>query len=231
MSRIADAAVSLANIRPDIRGKRRQMMLGHVNGESGYGFRPPFNKTPDGSPSHNWGAIYAKGDKGSFKSVDTSEGKTVYPQAAWNSSAEVGAQQYVNLIQYSYPEAYEAAGRGDAWGFAKGLWRKGPGSSAPSYYEGFPPGDKRGVTPKGVKPHSPLDHYYRILAYAMYVNSQAPAVASALGETNGVYLKAPQPPKGGHIKGGASSSGGMLGALVIVAGGGWLVTRSLGSRS
>lgn len=231
MSRIADAAVALASVRPNIRGAQRQLMLSHVKGESGFGYVSPFDKTPDGSPSHNWGAIYAKGDRGTFKTVDTSDGKTWYPQAAWNSSAEVGARQYVDLIQYGYPEAYTAAVRGDAWGFAKGLWRKGPGSSAPPYYEGFPPGHKWSVAPKGTVKGSAADHYYRILAYARFAMGNVSAVASALGEKPAVYLKAPPPPKGGRVKGGASSSGGMLGALVIIAGGGWLVTRSLGSRS
>lgn len=225
MSRIADAAVTLASVRPDIRGARRQLMLSHVKGESGFGYVAPFDNTPDGSPSHNWGAIYANGDKGTFKTVDTSDGKTWYPQAAWNSTAAVGARQYVNLIQGSYPEAYEAAGRGDAWGFAKGLWRRGPGSSAPPYYEGFPPGHKWSLAPKGTKKDSAADYYYRILAYAKFAMGNVSAVAGALGEKPAVYLKAPPPPKGSGAPVKSGSGGGGFG-LVALAGGAFLWLRS-----
>ncbi len=227
MSRIADGAVALAAVRSDIRGARRQLMLAQVRHENDFGYAYPFDQTPDGSPSHNWGAIYAKGDRGTFSSdvlVDTDDGKTFHPMAAWNSSAEVGARQFANLIQYNYPLAWEAAARGDSWGYAKGLFRDGHG-----YYGGFPPGHKWSLAPKGTKLHSPLDHYYRILAYAKSVDSLSGQVASALGEKKLTFLKVPAPPKGGVVSG-SRSSGGALGAAVIVLGGGWLITRGLGGR-
>lgn len=226
MSRVVDAAVALASVRPDIRGARRQLMLSHAKGESGFGYVPPFDKTPDGSPSHNWGAIYASGDKGTFQTVDTSDGKVWYPKAAWNSSAAVGARQYASLIQNSYPEAYETAGRGDAWGFAKGLWRKGPGSSAPPYYEGFPPGHKWSLAPKDTVKGSAADYYYRILAYAKFAMGNVSAVAGALGEKPAVFLKAPPPPKGGgSVKSGRDSGGAFGIALAGVAGVIWARSR------
>lgn len=226
MSLITDAASALASVDPSITGKRRLILLGHPKCESGYGYYKPFNNTPDGSPSHNWGALYAKGDRGTFQTVDSSDEGVWYPQAAWNSSAIVGARQYIKLIRYSYPEAWAAAALGDAWKFAKALWRDGPGSSRPPYYGGFKPGSPNSIAPKGTIWKSPQDYYYRILAYARYVQGCANEVARALGEPQSIFLKPPPPPRG--MKSGSKSSGGALGALLLVGGGGWLLTRSMG---
>lgn len=220
---IASAAKALSAVRPDIRGARRQIMLGQVKAESNFGYA---FKTPDGSPSHNWGAIYASGDKGTFPVGDTDEGKPFTANAAWNSSAEVGARQYVNLIQHAYPLAYAAAERGDAWGYASGLWRGGPGSSAPPYYGGFPPGHKWSLAPKGTIPKSPLDYYYRKLAYAKMIMGAAAEVARVLGEPLGVHLKPPPPPRKG-AKSGTSKSDGGLGLLALLGVGGFVISKGM----
>lgn len=224
MSLITDAASALSVADPLVTGKRRLVLLGHAKCESGYGYYKPFNQTPDGSPSHNWGALYAKGDRGTFETVDTNEGVVWHPQAAWNSSAVVGARQFVNLIHGSYPEAWAAAAVGDAWKYARGLWRDGPGSSRPPYYGGFPPGSPNSIAPKGTIWKSPQDYYYRILAYAKYVQGCANEVARALGQPQSVFLKAPPPPR--NVKSGSKSNGG-LGLVALLAGGGYLLTRNL----
>lgn len=223
MSYIADAALTFNSVKPSAGRVRRQMMLGQVKCESNFGYA---FKTPDGSPSHNWGAIYAKGDRGTFEGTDTEDGKVWHPQVAWNSSAAVGARQYVNLIEFSYPKAYAAAATGNAWDFANGLWRLGPNSAQPPYYGGFPPGHKWSLAPNGTVKNSPADYYYRKLAYAKMVAGCAADVARALGEPVSVFVKAPAPPRAGSVKSGSKSIGG-LGLVAILAGGGYLLTRNL----
>lgn len=190
------AAAALDAVRPGLNRAARQMLLGQARSESEYG--NAFS-TPDGSNSNNWGAIYAKGthDPPTIPVGDTYEGKPVTMQGAWNNTVEDGAKQFSNLVLNSY-KVLPFAETGDAWGYARSLWRDGPGTSRPSYYTGFPPGHKYSLAPAGVKPLSPLDYYYRILAYAKFVAGGAAAVAKALGEPNVVFVKPPPPPAEGE---------------------------------
>lgn len=217
MITLARAAAAFDAVRPGVPRSKRQMMLGQVRAESDFGNA---FKTPDGSDSNNWGAIYAKGDRGTIPVQDTYEGKPITMGAAWNSTPEVGARQFTNLIQGSYPQAWAAADGGNAWDYALGLWRKGPGTS---YFTGFPPGHKWSLAPKGTKSGSALDHYYRILAYAKFVAGGAASVARALGEPVAVRLVAPPPPKGSKVAG--SRGGDGLGLAVMLGGGIFAVTR------
>lgn len=192
-ARIRNAAPALAAARPGLNDSATEMFLGQVEAEDQFGYA---FTTPDGSPSHNWGALYAPGDRGTIPVGDTSDGKPFTANAAWNSSAVVGARQFVQLIEGSYAPALERASAGDAWGYARALWRDGPGSARPSYYGGFPPGHKWGA-PAGVPLHSPLDDWYRITAYAKMVYGAAQAAANALGKPLAVHLSIPPAPAAG----------------------------------
>lgn len=198
-SRIRAAAASLAVVLPASSGTTpsarctRHLVLGHVLRESlfGYAFA-----TPDGSASNNWGSIYARGDLGRVTVRDTLDGKPVIAGAAWNSSPEVGAKQFVELLRGSYAPALDRAAAGDAWGYARALWRDGPNSKRPSYYTGFPPGNANSGAPLGTPMHSALDHYHRVLAYARMLLSGAREVASALDETLLAQITLPANPPG-----------------------------------
>lgn len=223
-AQIRDAARALNEARPGLSRGARQVFLGHVLNESYFGYA---FKTPDGSPSHNWGAIYAPGDRGTIDVNDTNEGIPFVGKAAWNSSAVVGARQYVNLITNAYAPALAKATDGDAWGFAVALWRNGPGSSRPPYYGGFPPGHKWGA-PKSVKQGSALDYWYRKKAFATAVRNGAATVAGALGEPLAVRLVVPPAPRGNVVSGSSGSGGGVIVATALT-GAVWLGFRSLKS--
>lgn len=195
------AAAALDAVRPDLNRAARQMLLGQAKNESDFGNALT---APDGVNSNNWGNIYADGDLGTIPSGDTYEGKPITVNAAWNSTPEVGAKQFADLVINNY-KVLPFAENGDAWGYARALWRDGPGSSKPSYYTGFPVGHKYSLAPEGTEKLSPQDYYYRVLAYAKYVKSGADAVAKALGETSAVFLKAPPPPEEGEPLPGADA--------------------------
>jgi hypothetical protein len=226
MGRITDAAAALRSVAPDMNDATEQMLLGQVRVESDFGY---LLTTPDGSPSHNWGNIYTNGDRGTIKADDTYEGKPITVGAAWNSSAIVGARQFYNLIRGSYSPALAAAAAGDAFVYSVALWRDGPMAAPwtrkqghrPSYYTGFPPGHKWSLAPKGTRAGSDVDAYYRILAYAKYIDSGARQVASALGKPLSVRVNAPPPPVsggGGGGGGGGAGAGGIVAAAFVVGG-------------
>lgn len=193
---VARAAAALESVRPGLNRAARQMLLGQAKAESDFG--NSFS-TPDGSNSNNWGAIYAKGthDPPTIPVGDTFEGKPVTMSGAWNNTVEDGARQFSNLVINSY-KVLPFAETGDAWGYARSLWRDGPGTSRPSYYTGFPPGHKWSLAPAGTTPKSPLDYYYRVLAYARSVAGSSASIAKALGEPAQAFVKAPPPPKPGE---------------------------------
>lgn len=210
--------LALRNVAPWVNDPQSAIWLGQVEGESQFGWSI---ETPDGDSSNNWGMIYAKGDRGSIPVGDTADGKPFTAGAAWWSTPEGGARQFVNLIANAYPEALAAARAGDLWGYARGLWRDGPSypghvSKRPSYYGGFPPGHKWSLAPKGTPLHSPVDHHYRILAYARMIQGQAAAAARALGIANRTYLNAPPVPTSG---GAGAVSGGAAAAVPLLAAG------------
>lgn len=201
---VARATQAINAVRPDLNRAARQMLLGQAKSESDFG--NAFS-TPDGSNSNNWGAIYAKGDHDppTIPVGDTFEGKPVTMNGAWNNTPESGAKQFTNLVINNY-KVLPFAENGDAWGYARSLWRDGPGTSKPSYYTGFPPGHKYSLAPAGTIPKSPQDYYYRILAYAKFVAGGASSVAKSLGEPNTVFVKPPPPPKEGEPLPGADAS-------------------------
>jgi hypothetical protein len=194
------AAAALDAVRPDLNRAARQMLLGQAKNESDFGNSLT---APKGVNSNNWGNIYAKGDLGTIPSSDTFEGKPISVNAAFNSTPEAGAKQFSDLVINNY-KVLPFAENGDAWGYARALWRDGPGTSKPSYYGGFPVGHQWSLAPKGTEPLSPQDYYYRVLAYAKYVMGGAQQVAKALGETSTVFLKAPPPPEDGEELPGAN---------------------------
>ena len=201
---VARAAAALDAVRPDLNRAARQMLLGQAKSESDFGNH---FSTPDGSNSNNWGAIYAKGDHDppTIPVGDTFEGKPITMKGAWNNSPESGAKQFSNLVLNNY-KVLPFAESGDAWGYARSLWRDGPGSSKPSYYTGFPPGHKYSLAPEGTEQFSPQDYYYRILAYAKFTKSGADAIAKALGEPSTAFVKPPPPPEDGEELPGADAS-------------------------
>jgi hypothetical protein len=190
------AAAALDAVRPGINRAARQLLLGQARGESDYG--NAFS-TPDGSNSNNWGAIYANGthDPPTIPVGDTYEGKPIIMKGAWNNTVEDGARQFSKLVLDNY-KVGPFAETGDAWGYARSLWRDGPGSKRPSYYMGFPPGHKWSLAPAGTKPLSPQDYYYRVLAYAKMIAGAAGAVAKLLGEPSVAFVKPPPPPAEGE---------------------------------
>jgi len=190
---IAQSAEILSKVAPNLTNSALLILLSQVAGESDFGYA---FKTKDGSPSHNWGAIMAPGDKGSVVVSDTHEGKPVKVQAGWNSSAEAGAKQFYRLISGRYSDALEKAQQGDLWGYAEGLFKKG-------YYGGFPPGHKWGA-PKDVIPQSDLDKWYRITAYANMIQGNINKISSA-ANISGSITNSP-PPKPENINQSKSSS-------------------------
>lgn len=185
-ARIRGAREALYEVRPDLNAAAVQVFLAQVKGENdfGYGFT-----TPDGTPSNNWGAIYAKGDRGTIPVGDTQDGKPFTASAAWWSTPEGGANQFVRLVTGSSYNALGPASAGDLFAYAKALFRNGTG-----YFGGFPPGHKWSLAPKDAPLHGEVDHYYRILAYAKLIESNAKIVASALGQPLYVKINAPNPP-------------------------------------
>ena len=173
-ARIREAAEALDEAVPGLSRKARQILLGQAMAESDFGdaFR-----TPDGSRSHNWGAVYTKGDKGVIPVGDSQDGKPFTANAAWNSSDVVGARQFHRILG-NFSGALEAASRGDLHGYAKALFR----NNRMPYYGGYPPGHPKAMSPSNAPLHSELDHYWRVIAYKRMVEGAAKRVASALGE-------------------------------------------------
>lgn len=201
--RIQAADAALRRVFPEATDAQRVVLLSHALKEAQFG---DAFATPDGSSAHNWGAIYAKGDRGVLPRFDTDPaGKRVAVGAAWNSSDDVGARQLLGLLRSAYPDALPAAARGSWWDYSRALWRDGPSypghvSKRPSWYVGFPPGHPYGLTPKDVPIYSPLDFHYRIKAYAQFIRSGGPAVTAAIGfdpSREGVALDAATPPPPG----------------------------------
>jgi hypothetical protein len=207
MTTIALAAQALHAVAPHLTPTQRQILLGQCLSETYFG---DYVKAPDGSSSNNWGAIYAQGDLGVIPSHDTFEGKKVPVNFAWNSTPEVGAQQFYNLIG-SYSGALASASAGELFDYCEKLWRKGPcGAPWPttncgnSYYVGYPPGDKRGLAPADVVPGSAEDRWYRIKSYASFISGGASKVAAALGEPRLYRISPPAKPPRGEAAGGGN---------------------------
>jgi hypothetical protein len=219
--RIRRAADALRVALPDANVATLEMLLGQVLVESDFG---DGYATPDGSPSNNWGNIYAEGTCGKIPVNDSYEGKAFVAGAAWNCTEADGARQFANLIRGPYSPALSFAAAGDAWGYARALWRDGPGrapfppSKRPSYYTGFPPGHKWSLAPKGTIAGSPIDVHYRVLSYAKYVAGGAARVATALGAPNYVRLIEPPRPAAGAGGGGGGGGGGVGAGGVIAVG-------------
>jgi hypothetical protein len=203
-ARIRGAADVLLSVAPSINNSALQIFLSQVKHENDFGYASPFDRTPDGSPSNNWGAIYAKGDKGTIPVGDTADGKPFTAGAAWWSSPEGGARQFYNLVTGNSYKAYDEAAAGDAWAYSLALFREGKG-----YYGGFPPGHKWSLAPADATLHGEVDHYYRALAYAKAIMGHANTVAKALGQPLAVHLTAPTPP---------TESGGGVGTALLVGG-------------
>ncbi len=229
MTTVARAAQALAAVAPHLNRSQRQILLGQALAETHFG---DWIHTPDGSPSNNWGAIYAPGDLGVVPSTDTYEGKSINVGAAWNSTPEVGARQFYDLISGHYPGTMQAASVGDLYRYSEALWRLGPCGppwpprnpcTSPSYYTGFKPGDKRGLAPATVIPGSTEDRWYRILAYAHFISSGCKAVANALGEPIGYRIAPPPKPSG--------SAGAGLGTVAVALGVGWVGWRLFSGQS
>ena len=78
----------------------------------------------------NFGGIKGTGPSGLSTSASTREGfgagaTRVSAQFRAYGSAEEGARDYVSLLARRYPDAVQAAGRGDAKGFVQGLKARG----------------------------------------------------------------------------------------------------------
>lgn len=191
------AAEALDSVRPGLSTAARQILLGQAWAETKFG-----DDLPDGSNSHNWGSIGGSGDLGSYEIKDTSEGKTITRKVARFSTPEKGAERFANVVLDTYKTG-KYAEAGDLWGYARALWRGGPHnpelgapsvSPGPAYYGGFPPGHPFGLAPAGVKQRSKLDDWYRVTAYARFVDGAARAAAKALGETyEGRIVLPPKP--------------------------------------
>jgi hypothetical protein len=174
VARIREAAVALDAVAPDLTKNARQILLAQAMAESQFG---DSFATPDGSRSYNWGAVYTQGDRGTIPVGDTQDGKPFKANAAWNSSDEVGARQFYQIVG-RFGGALEAAAKGDLFGYAKALFR----DNRMPYYGGFPPGNKNSLAPAGTPLHSDLDHYWRIIAYKRMTQGGAKKIAAALGE-------------------------------------------------
>lgn len=188
------AAEALDNVRPGLSRAARQILLGQAYAETYFG-----NELPDGTNTHNWGSIGGSGDLGYYEWPDTVEGKKIIRKIAKFSTPEKGAERFAKVVLDTY-KAGKYAETGDAWGYARALWRDGPNnpelgapSKAPAYYGGFPPGHKSALAPAGVKQRSKLDDWYRVTAYARLVLGAAKAAAAALGEP--LEVRVVEPPK------------------------------------
>lgn len=189
------AAEALDNVRPGLSAAARQLLLGQAYAETKFG-----NDLPDGTNSNNWGSIGGAGDLGTYEITDTIEGKPLVRKVAKFSTPEKGAEAFVKVVLERY-DAGRAADLGDAWGYARSLWRGGPNqpelgapSKAPAYYTGFPPGHKYALAPAGVRVRSKLDDWYRVTAYSRFVLNSAKAAAAALGETLQAKIVEPSKP-------------------------------------
>jgi hypothetical protein len=199
LTSVKRAYEALKSVAPDLSQEQYAHLLGQAKAETDFG---DAFETPDGSSSNNWGAIYAAGDLGTLTRYDkTPDGKTIEVKAAWNSSPEVGARQFYNLIRDSYKPALDRAAAGDLWGYSAALWRNGPcpfqtgTCKRPAYYVGFPPGHKWGA-PSGVELYSDADEWYRITAYAKFIAGGINAVNKALGWSSTYSIDPPPNPDG-----------------------------------
>ena len=190
----ARAAEALDNVRPSLSPAARQMLLGQAYAETKFG-----DELPDGSNSNNWGSVGGSGDLGSYEITDTIEGKPIKRKVARFSTPEKGAERFASVVLDTY-RAGKYADAGDAWGYARALWRDGPHnpelgapSKAPAYYGGFPPGHPYALAPAGVRQRSKLDDWYRVTAYARLTKGTASNAAKALGET--LQVQVVEPPK------------------------------------
>ena len=181
---IKEAANILLSIDPNLSDSALEILLAQVQGESDFGYA---FKTPDGSPSHNWGAVMRPGTKGTIPVKDSVEGKAVTQKAAWNESAYDGAKVFYDVVRGRYSDALQKAQNGDLWGYSEGLFKKG-------YYGGFPPGHKWGA-PADVIPKSPLDNWYRILNYAKMIQGGATRIANIIGKPVAFQLNIPPKPE------------------------------------
>jgi hypothetical protein len=190
------AAEALDSVRPGLSAAARQILLGQAWAETKFG------DEHEGTNTHNWGSIGGKGDRGSYTITDTAEGKPIKRTVAWFSTPEKGAERFSQYVLDIY-KAGKYAEAGDLWGYARALWRGGPNnpelgapsvSPGPAYYGGFPPGHPFGLAPAGVRQRSKLDDWYRVTAYARFVDGAARAAAKALGETyEGRIVLPPKP--------------------------------------
>lgn len=227
---VARAYEALRSVAPHLNQSQYAILLGQAKSESDFG---DGFETPDGESSNNWGAIYAQGDMGVITRNDTDgSGKTIEVKAAWNSTPEVGATQFYNLIRTSYAPALEKAAAGDLYSYTEALWRNGPCDwqsgpcKRPAYYVGFPPGHKYGLAPADVVKRSEEDRWYRILAYAKFVSGGVNSVNKALGWSNNYKINPPPKPDadGGGLGGGA---GGGLMAAGLLGVGAYLLWRGM----
>lgn len=195
--RIRQASAALQRAWPEATPAQRVIVLAHALQEAQFG---DAFATPDKSSAHNWGAIYAKGDRGTLPRVDYDPaGRQIRVGAAWNSSDDVGAKQLLELLRSSYPEALPAAASGSWWGYSHALWRDGPSypghpSKRPSWYVGFPPGNPKGITPASVPLYSPTDFHLRQTAYARFLRAASTQVQRAIGTSVALDTSEPPPP-------------------------------------
>lgn len=196
-ARIQAAAAALRRVAPELTDAQRVIVLAHALQEAQFG---DAFATPDKSSSHNWGAIYTKGDRGTLPRTDYDPaGKKIAVGAAWNSSDDVGAKQLLDLLRDAYPAALRAAAAGSWWQYSHALWRDGPSypghvSQRPSWYVGFPPGHPYGLTPPNVPIYSPLDWHWRQTAYAHFLRGAGPQVQRAIGTSLKLDNDDPPPP-------------------------------------
>jgi hypothetical protein len=213
---VARAYEALRSVAPSLSQSQYAILLGQAKAESDFGDAFP---TPDGkASSNNWGAIYMPGDLGTITRGDTDgSGKPITVKAAWNSTPEVGAKQFHDLIQNNYAPAIEMASTGDLYRYSEALWRNGPCDwqtgtcKRPAYYVGFPPGHKYGLAPADVKPHSEEDRWYRILSYAKFMSGGIDTVNKAMGWSGNYSINPPDKP----FSRASSSSLWMLGLVAI----------------
>lgn len=219
-ARIQKASAALARVAPDLMPAQHLLILAHALAESQFG---DAFATPDGSSSFNWGAIYAKGDRGTLPRGDYDPaGRAIRVGAAWNSSDDVGAMQLVQLLRNAYPEAFAAAGKASPFEYSVGLWRDGvnyPGHSVkrPAYYVGFPPGHKWSLAPAGTRLYSPADFHWRKVAYGRFVRSYVPAVKAAIASPVEVDKSEPPPPPEPPAARTVTSAGGSAAPLIALA--------------
>lgn len=206
------AAEALDAVRPGLSTAARQLLLGQAWSETKFG-----DDLPDGSNTNNWGSIGGAGDLGTYEITDTIEGKPIVRKVARFSTPEKGAEAFARVVLDRYGVG-PYANSGDAWGYARALWRDGPNqpelgapSKAPAYYTGFPPGHKYALAPAGVPVRSKLDDWYRVTAYARFALGGASAAAKALGETLEAKIVEPAKPDADSIEALAKTALGTLG--------------------